>query len=129
MDTEKLISSHLLVNGLVLEFWDCSRRLAGDRWQVVLEVRVSIPITAANLPPDLRPRLTEVGAALGAKVVFSKQEVRNFIDAGRMPGLLQEIEAGMRRSLSGYLGHPDFAARFLGKQYRAYQEQQSLYKT
>jgi hypothetical protein len=38
------MSRHPLNNGLTLEFWDYSRPIAGDRWFVLLEVRIAIPI-------------------------------------------------------------------------------------
>ncbi|MEJ2071368.1 MAG: hypothetical protein P8X58_13355 [Syntrophobacterales bacterium] len=37
------MSLHPLNNGLTLEFWDYSRPIAGDRWFVLLEVRIAIP--------------------------------------------------------------------------------------
>ncbi len=52
MNSEKLQSRHALANGLFLEFWALSRPVAGDRCQVVVEVRVAVPVTAGLLPPD-----------------------------------------------------------------------------
>jgi hypothetical protein len=56
MDSGKLLSRHALDNGLTLEHWDRSRPVAGDRWHVVLEASISISVTAATLPPELRPK-------------------------------------------------------------------------
>jgi len=53
--TESLLLSRLLPNGLTLEFFDLSRPMAGDRWQVILEVRLPIAVSAATLPPDQEP--------------------------------------------------------------------------
>ena len=50
MTTEKLLSRHPLDNGLTIEFWDLSRPMIGDRWIITLELRITIPINAANLP-------------------------------------------------------------------------------
>jgi hypothetical protein len=124
MNSEKLLSRQALNNGLVLEFWDLSRPLAGDRWQVVLEVRVPIPVTAGTLPPDLSPQLDQVIAALGQNLLFTKQEVRQFIPAGEVAGLLQQIEAQLLASLKAYLGHPDFAPRLIRKRLDEHRERQ-----
>ena len=115
--TGKLLRRQVLANGLILEFHDRSRLMAGDRWQVILEVRVPIPVSAATLPPDLADRAAEVGAALGPEVVFTQQEVHYFIDVHEVPGLLQEMQTRLLRSLEGYLGHPDFAGRYLRKKF------------
>jgi hypothetical protein len=97
-----------LPNGLILEFYDRSRPMAGDRWQVILEVRLPIPVTAATLPPDLRDRAEEVITALGQEIFFTKQEMRHFIDAREVPAMLQEIQTRLWEGLKDYMGHPEF---------------------
>jgi hypothetical protein len=128
MSPEKLLSRHFLDNGFCLEFWDLSRPVAGDRWQVVLEARVAVPITAATLPPDLRPRQAQVTAALGREILFSQKEVRNFMAAGEVGDLLKEMEARLLSALSAYLVHPDFAGRLIRKKFTEYQEKQRWYQ-
>ncbi len=121
----KLLSRHDLKNGLVLEFYDRSRPVAGDRWQVVVEARVKVGVTGANLPPDLRGQASQVIAALGEETVFAKEEVRNFVADEEMAGMLAEIEKQLLSSLSAYLGHPEFAARFLRKKFADYLQARS----
>jgi len=127
MNPVKLLSSHTLQNGLVLEFWDLSRPVAGDRWQVVVEARVAIAVTTRNLPPELRPQSAPIISALGEEVGFIKQEVRNFVAAEAVPAILAEIQDQLLSSLSAYLGHPEFAARFIRKKYTDYQESSRYY--
>ena len=126
MNPEKLLSQHSLRNGLHLEFWDLSKALAGDRWQVVMEARVAIAVTADTLPAELRAQVAQVIAALGQVVVFTKQEVRNFVAAGEVAVILKLIEEQLLTSLRGYLGHPDFAARFIRKKYADQQRVRGL---
>lgn len=118
----KLLSRHDLKNGLVLEFYNRSRPVAGDRWQVVVEARVKVAVTEKNLPPELRPQAAQVIAALGAEAVFAKEEVRNFVAAEEKAGLLTEIEKQLLSSLSAYLGHTEFATRFLRKKFADHQK-------
>jgi len=115
MNSQKLLSRHSLENGLVLEFWDLSRPVAGDRWQVVVEARVPVAVTADTVPPDLRPQLDRLISVLGKTLVFSKQEVRHFVPAAAVAALLEQIKDQLLASLRGYLGHPEFAARFIRK--------------
>ena len=112
-----LLRRRALPNGLTLEFHDLSRPMAGDRWQVILEMRLAVPVNAGNLPPDLADRAPEVAAALGPDVTFTQREVHFFIDARQVPALLHEIESRLWEGLKDYLGHPDFAGRYLRKKF------------
>lgn len=123
----KLLSRQSLNNGLRLELWDKSRHVAGDRWQVALQARIAIPVTAVTLPPELKPRLDEVTAALGPEVIFTQQKVRNFVDAREMAGLLKEMESRFLATVANYLGHPDFPGRFLRRKFEEHQQQQTWY--
>jgi hypothetical protein len=124
MNPGKLLSQHSLKNGLVLEFWDLSRPVAGDRFQVVVEARVAV--AAENLPPGLQPQAAQILSDLGEEAVFTKQEVRNFVAAGEVAALLAEIQDQLLSSLSAYLGHPEFAPRFIRKKYADFQEKKKL---
>ncbi|MFZ5453388.1 MAG: hypothetical protein ACOZF2_16135 [Thermodesulfobacteriota bacterium] len=122
MEPEKLLSRENLKNGLILEFWDRSRLLTGDRWQVAVEIRVPVAVTPENLPPELQSQGDKVNAALGEKVVFVKQEERIFVEAGEIPALVAQLQEQLRSSLAAYLGHPEFAPRFIRKKYADHQE-------
>ncbi len=119
--TESLLTSRPLGNGLSLEFHDLSRPMAGDRWQVILEVRLPIAVSAAALPPDLAGRSEEVIAALGPEIVFTQQEVHYFIDRKEVPALLQEMESRLFEGLKDYLGHPGFVGSYLRKKFAEHQ--------
>jgi hypothetical protein len=123
MSPEKLLARHSLANGLCLEVWDRSRPVAGDRWRVVLEARIAVAVTPATLPPELLPEASAVRAALGAEVVFSRREERNFIAAGEVPALLKEMGSRLLALVPAYLGHPDFASLFIRKKYAEYRGQ------
>jgi hypothetical protein len=122
--TEPALFRTSLANGLVLEFYDRSRTMAGDRRQVVLELRLPISVSAATLPPDLKNRFQEVITALGQEILFTKQEVRHFVDAREVPAILQEMQTRLWEGLKDYLGHPDFAGRYIRKRFVEHQEQQ-----
>lgn len=48
--TKRLVERRKLLNGLFLEFWDESRKLAGDRWYV--GVRAAVPVPVPENPPE-----------------------------------------------------------------------------
>ncbi|MCL4501007.1 MAG: hypothetical protein M1438_04015 [Deltaproteobacteria bacterium] len=129
MTTEKLLSRHPLNNGLTLEFWDLSRPMIGDRWIITLELRINIPINAANLPPDLLDQQADVVKALGPEITFSQRDERNFIDTREFEATLKEMEARFLALAPTYFGHPDFAGRLIRKRYAKFRERQRWYST
>ena len=86
------MSRHPLKNGLTLEFWDYSRPIAGDRWFVLLEVRIAIPIRLDTLPPELRGQADQVKETLGDEIIFSQKNERNFIAATEAPKILKDMQ-------------------------------------
>jgi len=124
MTPEKLLSRHPLENGLTLEFWDLSRPMLGDRWQVTLEIRLPVPIGPASLPPDLLPQEATIIRALGPVVVFSQRDERHFIPAPEYEATLKEMATRLLALAPSYFGHPEFAARLIRKRYGEYQERQ-----
>ena len=124
MRAEKLISRHTLDNGLTLEFWDLSRPMVGDRWLIVLEARIAVAVGPATLPPELQGLEAEVVRALGPEVAFAQRDERNFIDAKKFEATVQEMKNRLLTQVKPYLGHPQFAPRFIGKKFDEYQQKQ-----
>lgn len=121
---EQLKSCLTLPNGLTLELWDCSRPVAGDRWQVVFEARINIPISE-NLPKSSGPPLIDqIKTALGPEVHFCQQKVRNFIAADQVQEVFEGLQARFLESTQAYLGHRDFPGKFILKKFSDYQAQQ-----
>jgi hypothetical protein len=124
MTTEKLLSRHPLGNGLTIEFWDLSRPMIGDRWIITLELRIAIPINAAKLPPDLQAQEAEIVKALGAEIVFSQRDERNFIDIKEFDAAMNEMVTRLLALAPSYYGHPEFGGRLIRKRYGEFQEKQ-----
>ena len=129
MTTEKLLSRHPLDNGLTIEFWDLSRPMIGDRWIITLELRITIPINAANLPPDLQAQEADIVKALGAEIVFSQRDERNFIDIKEFDAAVNEMVARLLTLAPSYYGHPEFGGRLIRKRYAEFQEKQRWSRT
>lgn len=110
-------------NGLILELWDRSRPVAGDRWFVVLETRIAVPIRKDTLPPELKALADQVVSTLGNEIIFSRKEERNFISTTEMPNLIKDMQDRVLAMAPGYFGHGDFAAKFIRKTYLASQTQ------
>jgi hypothetical protein len=117
MKSEKIVSRHPLANGLTLEVFDQSRPVAGDRWLVVLEARIKVPVTVEALPGELKSRVDQVTAALGEEIVFERRDERNFIGAAEVPAVFKDMTERLLELAPGYLGHPEFAPRIIRKKY------------
>jgi hypothetical protein len=126
MNSARLVFRQPLPNGLTLELWDHSRPVAGDRWYTLLETRIAIPVCADSLPSDLKPMADQIVAALGAEIIFSQKEERNFIAASAHPSLLQDMHDRILKLAPGYFGHEDFAGKFIRKTYATYQQRPKL---
>jgi hypothetical protein len=124
MTPEKLLSRHSLANGLTLTLWDLSRPVAGDRWYVALEARITVPLQEANLPPELVPRAAEVAAALGPEVGFSQKDERNFIASPEVPEILKEMATRVLELADHYFGQADFAPGLIRRRYARHLEEQ-----
>ena len=108
MVTESLLLRQSLPNGLVLELYDRSRPMAGDRWQVVLEARLAIALSAVPLPADLQERAPEIMEALGPEIIFILQDTRHFIDSREGPAILQEMKERVLEGFRQVIGILDY---------------------
>jgi hypothetical protein len=125
-ESARRLARQPLANGIILELWDYSRPVAGDRWFVALETRIAVPVRPDTLPPDLHDQAERVLETLGDTAILTHREERNFIAASEVPALLQEMQDRMLALAPGYFGHADFAAAFIRKTYAARQEEQRL---
>lgn len=108
-----------LKNGLTLEFIDVSRKVAGDRYQIALQTRVTVPVEAkwfTEKDPAL-PGLADIIKRVGPTVAFEQKKVRNFVDEQEKPAVLKDIVAVAEDFGVRYLGHPDFPRKLILKRY------------
>jgi hypothetical protein len=122
----RLIEKITLPNGLILELWDPSRVMAGDRWLVSILVRVEVPVV-----PDYFTTMDhgeqayqDLVAALGNPLVFTQEKVRHFVDKKDTEEALAELCQRLKDTLISYLGNPKFASQFALKKYGDLQDRQ-----
>ena len=120
---EQLIKSIALDNGQVLNIYDASKNIAGDRWQVNLVARMLISVydinseTNAALPP-----IDEIKQALGDTVEYETNKQRNFIDDKEKQAVFNELLDTFVKYSVPYLSHPDFPKRFIIKKYHEHKK-------
>ena len=124
---EKLIETIALPNGLILELWDNSRPMAGDRWLIALLAKVEVPVlpeyfsTLNNSDQAYRDLL----AAYSDPLVFTQEKTRHFVDEKNFDDVLAELCQRFKDNLLSYLGNPRFAPLYVMKKYGDLQDRKS----
>ena len=124
---EKLIETITLPNGLILELWDNSRPMAGDRWLIALLAKVEVPVlpeyfsTLNNSDQAYRDLL----AAYSDPLVFTQEKTRHFVDEKNFDDVLAELCQRFKDNLLSYLGNPRFAPLYVMKKYGDLQDRKS----
>jgi len=110
----KHLEDEQLANGVVVRFYDESRRVAGDRWQVKVryDAVVSISETFWRLVSGEPKVIKEIRASLGAEIVLTNVNERNFISVEEKEVLVEEIVSQARKNIFGYLADPGFPERY-----------------
>ncbi len=118
---QTLIKTIELGNGLMLEFYDISRKLAGDRWYVGVIARIDIPMID-SLPTHQHLShysVEELRNALGESVRFQRILERHYIDEREKDDLLNSlIKSFIKRTLN-YLSLHDFPGKYVLKEFQA----------
>lgn len=129
--SSRLIEKVPLPNGLVLELWDQSRRLAGDRWLVSLLARIQIPLLPDYFSHlDNGPQVyQDLLAAYGERLDFTQEKARHFVDAHETKDVLTGLCQRFKDNLLSYLGNPKFAALYAMKKYGDLQDRQQYSST
>jgi hypothetical protein len=123
-----LIKKIPLDNGLELEFYDASKKVAGDRWRVKLTVKMDIAVQdyLEDMPSGMD--LTEFKKVIGEKVAFEKTMERNFVDDKEKETISNEFLDSLSKSLVPYLSNANFPKRFIAKKYKEAQSRTNWYQ-
>ena len=126
---EKLIKTMDLENGMQLNFYDASRKLAGDRWLISLVVRMEIPVTEVLTkdPAHSVESVNEIVSVLGENVLFEQIRKRNFIDETRKAEMFKELYDTFVNSTFVYLSNEAFPGKYITRKYREAVEKRSWY--
>ncbi len=127
---QTLIKSIELSNGLKLDFYDISRKLAGDRWYVGLIVRIDISLIDSLLTNQHLSHYSveEIRNTLGESIRFQQKRERHYIDEREKDDLLNDLmDSFIKRTLS-YLSLPDFPGKYILKEFQTYRKRKIWYQ-
>ena len=117
--SEKLIEKITLPNGLILEIWDKSHLMAGDRWLVSLLAKVEVTVLPEYFSTldDGKQAYQDLVAAHGNSLVFTQEKVGLFVDEKETEDVLTRLCKRIKDNLIAYLGNPKFASLYVLKKY------------
>jgi hypothetical protein len=117
MTKEKLISTIPLENDLIISFYDESKKIAGDRWQVVVIARIQIvtdQVYFTRMDPEKRSEIIQV---VGEKINYEKKLIRNFVGDKKKEEIVTEMFESFLQITRPYISQRQFAERFVLKIY------------
>jgi hypothetical protein len=125
-----LIKSIKLSNGLKLDFYDISRKLAGDRWYVGLIARIDIPLIDSLLTNQHLSQYSveEIRNMLGESVRFQQKRERHYIDEREKDDLLNDLMDSFIKRTLNYLSLPDFPGKYILKEFQTYRKRKIWYQ-
>ena len=127
---QTLIKSIKLSNGLKLDFYDISRKLAGDRWYVGLIARIDIPLIDSLLTNQHLSHYSveEIRNTLGESVRFQQKRERHYIDEREKDDLLNDLMDSFIKRTLNYLSLPDFPGKYILKEFQTYRKRKIWYQ-
>ena len=115
----ELKKTEQLENGLALNLFDASRKIASERWLVSLLARIEIAVDRSIT--DEKGALVTAEAArkvVGDKVVFEKKMERHFVSQKEKEEIFSKLIQTFMTDISVYLAKEQFAEKFVEKIYK-----------
>ena len=125
----KLIKTIDLENNMQLNFYDASKKLAGDRWLISLIIRMEIPVNEVLTDGSQQwlESVNEIKNSLGEKVLFEQKRERIFVDESEKEAILKELYDTFLDNTLQYLSKEAFPKQYLLKKYKEKVEEKSWY--
>ena len=120
---EKLIDKIELDNGLTLEIYDRSRRVAGDRWLVSFEARIDVEVKSQYFEGQdaADPTIDAIQKAVGDKVTYSFEKSRNFIADTEKDEVFEGLKERFLTTTRLYFSNANFPRNIILSEYQAAQ--------
>ena len=117
MTEKKLISTSSLENDLLISFYDESKKIAGDRWQVNLTAKIQILTDQVQFTRIDKEKRSEILQVIGEQVNYEKKLIRNFIAEKQKEETVTALYESFLQITRPYFSHRQFAERFVLKTY------------
>ena len=120
----------MLGNDLILEIYDQSREIAGDRWLVKMAAKIDIPIDHLHLGDGLNKQvsLNSLKQSFDNFVRYEQKRERNFVGDQQKDSVFNDLVTSFLTSTREYLSHPNFAARYAVREHLRRQQRKTWYQ-
>jgi hypothetical protein len=117
---EQPIEKIKLDNGLTLELYDRSRRVAGERWLVSFVARLEVGLKREYFKGSLTPDVLfeDIRKAVGDKAHYHHEKTRNFIAETEKDEVFRGLKERFLDANLVYLSSPDFPLKLILRQYQ-----------
>ncbi len=112
----KHIEKITLANGLHLDVWDASRRIAADTTKVELVIRMNLAFAADHFEDEAHYLQTR--RVFGPGDAYEYRKERTFVNNAEKDLVFAELLDDFKRDALPYLAKPDFPRRFSQSKYR-----------
>lgn len=127
---EKPIDKIRLDNGLTLELYDRSRRVAGDRWLVSFAARLEVGLKREYFEGRHEPDVPFEGIreAVGDKAVYYHEKTRNLVAETEKDEVFRGLKERFLDANLVYLSSPEFPLKLILRQYQEAEGQRISWK-
>ena len=117
---EKLIDKITLENGLTLELFDRSRRIAEGRWLVSFVASIELEVKPEYFEGrhTIKIPFEDIRTAVGEKATYSYEKQRNFVAETEKDEVLKGLRERFLEATLTYLSGPDFPRKLILMQYQ-----------
>ncbi len=117
----KMVEKIELENGLILEIWNYSRKLAGDRWLVGFLAQIGI--TPSEKDFSNSEYYNKFLEKTDGKVYYRYRKERHFVPEDAVSTIFSNIKENFLRAALPYLSHPDFKEKLLKNELKQFEKQ------
>ncbi len=127
---KKMIEELRLENGLKVQFYDYSRRVAGDRWLIGLLVKIPMKVERQDFDSfdDAQGLYERFMEENGPELSFQLKKERNFIDEREKAKVFSSLLSNLKEHALSYLGHKDFSSNYKKKKIEEFKERLSWWQ-
>lgn len=117
MKESKLIDTINLENGLKILFYDGSKKIIGDRWQIIVTAKIQIVTTQIHFTRMDRKKRLEIIKEVGEQIYYEKEIIQNFVGEKQKEKTIKDLYESFLKNTRLYFSHCQFAERFVLKTY------------
>ncbi len=121
---ERLVDKIKLENGLTLEIYDLSRRVAGDGWLVSFVARIDVAARPEFFEDQGsgHPSFDAVRKAVGERVTYSYEKSRHFIEETEKDKVFKGLKERFLETTLPYFSSANFPRNVILSKYQQAQE-------